>query len=217
LGWVGTQAEQFIESVRAECGRSAAGRQNAKQNLKILSKNSKTDQVDRVLTVEMFAMISNPIHHLVYTLAGCEHFRSDTKWIAKELNVSEFEIQDAVERLVVLGLLKRKGKKILTDQEVVFSPKSTPSDLLIKFHETVLSWVNRAVHEVPFYERDLGVMFLAIRPQDYSKFCARVADFRKSMVKEFGEGPGRDHLISLSTQVVPYRNQKKSIKLGSKL
>lgn len=54
-----------------------------------------------------FEVISNWVHFAILELLKTEDFRSDTKWMAKRLQVSIMEVSGAVERLVQIGAVKK--------------------------------------------------------------------------------------------------------------
>lgn len=58
------------------------------------------------LSLDMYAVIGDWYHFAIFELITVSHFKQDFKWIASKLGLKESEAQQAVERMMRVGLIR---------------------------------------------------------------------------------------------------------------
>ena len=107
------------------------------------------------IETSMFDVIADPLHYAILELAtATETFKADTAWVARALGVTSIRVNEAVQRLVDVGLLDvtREGRnqrwKKLTPRIKTRGGKTT-SAALRRHQRLILQQGADAVDEVP--------------------------------------------------------------------
>ena len=152
------------------------------------------------LEIEKFELISNWYHYAILELCDTEGFKSDHKWIAEKLRVSEREVQDAIDRLIRLKLLN--VEKGVFKKKRNNSIKSVPSSGLRNFHRQHLENAKRSLTTDHFFERDFSGTTVCTSPQQLLKAKRMIQEFRAELTSVLESGP-RTHVYHLAVQLFP--------------
>ena len=196
LGYAPAEIERFCDLVESLHARSRKNRDNARVRLK-----SQVPSETHQLHLDTFRAISDWYHFGILELINLSDFKSDPKWIGKRLGISEFEVQLALDRLLRLNLITRKGDKLRLTYANPFTPDDIPSDSVKKFHAQILMKAKDAMLLQPVEEREYGAEFIAIDREQLAEAKKALRDFQHKFCKRFSEDAQvKDGLYCLSLQ-----------------
>ena len=186
------QTHQFLEGI-----------ESARKN-KSTVEPTKTTASYRVLEMDLFQSIADPMHFALLSLVETDHFKGDTRSIAKSLSISNIEARSAVDRLIRIGLLRRNKEKHL---ELVHSPGLTTSNdiqsaALKSSHKKVLAEALTAIDEIALEWRDITSITMAIDPKKIPAAKEMMKKFRRN-VSALMESGQRSEVYRLNMQLVP--------------
>jgi uncharacterized protein (TIGR02147 family) len=163
----------------------------------------------RQITVDTFAIISQPFHYALLELIKTHDFRWDSKWIAQRLQKTVSEINIAIERLERVGLLDRDDKGELVDSTNGFSTdirEGLSSDAQRRFQERSLERSIAAVQNTPVNLRDNTSMTMAINVKDLPLAKQLIKDFRRKFCTKLEAQTRLDQVYQLTVSFVPLTN-----------
>lgn len=199
LGWSSTEIEFFCDLVESEHARTEIKRKLAKKKvLKTIETKAKSIQ----LTLDAFRTISDWYPMAILELLKLPRTQSSTSWIARELDLQEVQVVDAITRLERLNLIQQENGKWVPTPKAVFSPDGISSDAIKRFHEQILTKASQALYTQSVDDRDFYTYVMPARRADIPKIRERVRSFFKSLVSEFGNAGDSDQVISVSNQVI---------------
>jgi uncharacterized protein (TIGR02147 family) len=183
LAWDSEKTELFLKLIRID---------NCKDDgLRALLSKGLSDENDFYdLQVEKFESVSNWIHFAILELSRIRGFKSDSKWVARRLGIASLEVEDAVRRLIRLGLLKEvQGKWVLVRNSSV---ADAPSTAIRKFHKAHLEKASFAIERQPPDRRHFSGITTAINPKQLPVAAEMIKKFRRKLMKvlETGEKTG---------------------------
>lgn len=152
------ETDYFINLVESEHARSKSKREIAKIRLKKFGHNPESQ-----LKMEYFKIISDWYHFAIMELTNLHGFKNEPAWIANQLGITEKEAQEGVERMIQVGLLELKKKKLVgTKKTLVKTPSDVPSEHIKRHHFQVLKKALEALYNHDVDQRDFYTMTLAI-------------------------------------------------------
>lgn len=198
LGMNQAQSDFFWLLVVSKNSRSLMKRENARLKLKKLRSQSKM----KPLSDEVFKIVGSWYHMAILELTYTSGFKSDTKWIADKLGISEADATDAIARLREFGLLRlnHEGKLEATED---FSEIETnlPSPVIQNFHRQVLDKASKAIQGQSPEKRSLQSLLLAFSSSDILEAQEEIQDFTKRFCLKYGARRERDQVYALSIQL----------------
>lgn len=163
---------------------------------------------ERDLTPEIFSVISDWHHYAILQLTETKAFRSDPRWIARQLDLPEMEAKLAIDRLLNLELLtENKGKWVRSPERL------TTGDLRITtpaFRKRIKQVSEKSVHSLendPIAERNHTTLTVAIDP-------ARLPE-AKEMIQAFTDrlgtflGAEKKRVYELQINLFPLQRSEK--------
>ncbi len=151
--------------------------------------------------LEKFRSISNWIHMAVLEMTELKDFKADPKWIEKRLGkkASVYQIQDAIDRLIALGLLQEKDDALCKTHQRLTTPKDRPSQAIREHHKQVLALATQAIDEQDVSIRDYNSCTMTIDSTKLEKAKELIQEFRSKMAKHL-ETKNGDETYQLSVQ-----------------
>ena len=150
------------------------------------------------ISIDLFRVIGDWYHYAVLMLTYVEGFKSNPKWIASQLSITEIEAKLAIERLVNVGLLKEEnGTLISTNDHITTSDKQLTTPALRRHTKQSLEKAVYSLENDPIAERSHTYMTMAIDPNKIDEAKKLVEEFtnkmsallesgRRTQVYEFG-------------------------------
>lgn len=186
----------FCMLVQEKHARSGVVKKNAQEKLQELTSQYKN------LNLEHFKIISDWYHFAILELTLVDGFKSNPKWIAKALKITEIEVKMAIERLLKLELLTegKNGALKLTGQFFA-DPRGTPSSALRQFHKQLMEKAILALEFQKLEERDFSSTILAIDEKDIPRAKDEIKKFRVAFDKKFSAREVKTNVYCLGTQL----------------
>lgn len=185
----------FCTSVEAKHSRSKLVREKAEQKFKEIQSQYKD------LNVEHFKIISDWYHFAIMELTLVEDFKSDSKWIAKTLNISELQVKDAIERLLKMDMIEIDMNSNLRITGNFFAdPKGVPSQGLRHFHKQLLEKATQSLEFQTLDQRDVSSIVVAIDENDIPWVKQEIKNFRTRLDKKLSSARKKTKVYNLGIQ-----------------
>lgn len=162
-----------------------------------------------LLHADQFRMISNWIHYAILNLIFLKDFKPNVTWVSRRLGVHPLEVQDAVDRMVRMGLLQvTKEKWIRTDARLRFESRTTDTALR-EFH---IQHFEKAIQNLrdpkDFERRYVEGLTVPISKARIPKLKEKISKTMKIFLKEI-DGKDCDEVYHLSFQMIPLTERQK--------
>jgi uncharacterized protein (TIGR02147 family) len=202
LGWNESESVIFCDLVDSEHARTKKAKAEAKSRLESGSEYQQ-------LTLDSFQVISDWYHYAILELTLVHDFKSDPKWIARRLGISDHIVNAAIDRLKRLDLLIEKNGRLCATSGFTASPSGIPSDALKKFHRQLLEKAVSSIHLQTVDERDISHVVLAVDRSQVKEAQEEIKKFRRGFDARFGKASKKDEVYCLG--VTFFRLQEKTI------
>ena len=146
----------------------------------------KEDEPFLDLEIENFELVSNWLHFAILELTQVRGFKSSSKWISERLGITKAEADDAIDRLLILGLLARNGDKLVLVKSSAV--RDVPSAAIRQFHKSHLEKAIVALEEQAFEQRNFSGITMAINPKQLPLAAEMIKKFRRKLMKVLEEG-----------------------------
>lgn len=154
------------------------------------------------LTQDIFALISEWWHYAILNLTRTHGFRGQPLWIAKRLGIPLNQAELAVQRLLKLGLLKRKGETLVR----VFKNTNTSDEVvnpaLRRSHRMDFELISAAFSGVPLALRDSTSITFPISVRHIAEIKRLIRRFQDEIFELASDGAG-DEVYRLSMHLFP--------------
>jgi uncharacterized protein (TIGR02147 family) len=188
------ERRMFVDQVIASCSRGGQEKDRARRRLV-----AKRKLVDEELNADMFAIIKDWHHSAVreYVRVHGKRFKAETA--ARFLGLSVKTVRESTERLLRVGLLKKKPHLIATDP-TFHAPVGVPSFAKKLHHLQLLEIARRAYLTQEFGRRDFMSSTLAIDSAKLPEAKKLIREFHANMNKLLCEKKS-DDVFAFSTQL----------------
>lgn len=194
----GPEKDKFIDLVLASDARSKKEKILASARLR---KENLKDKKE--LQEDYFKLISEWYYYAILELVTLEDFQSSNKWIAKQLGISLKETDQAMHRLVRLGLIVIRNNTYQSTGAQLDTTFDIPSFYIKKHNAQILNKASEAIVEQDIETRELSTLTIAINDADISLVKKRIREFRNNLDKELMERTkknGANRVYSLAIQ-----------------
>jgi uncharacterized protein (TIGR02147 family) len=171
---------------------------------KVARLEEKLDEVSfayQEVNTDVFDLIADWCHYSILALMETSGFRSDPEWIARRLMISVTEVQDALERMIRLGMVD-KTENGLQPTGDLSSTQDIPSSAVRRYHTQLLEKARRALEEVSLKSRDITSITIAVDVSRIGEAKKRIQRFRRRMAS-FLEGEAKTAVYHLNVQLIP--------------
>lgn len=203
LGYTSAERDVFCDLVDAADARALAQKNLAR--LRLLEKTS--DQKSRQIEVDQFKMISDWYHLAILELlqqdACPEPAEEALTWMAKRLNTPRPKIDQAVERLMRLGLMKQEHGKYVCVASFTETMGEISSQAVKAFHRQMVERALATLYTRPIDERLFNSSVLSIDKQQWHEAQQDIVRFRMEFTRKYGSTAKRDAVYGLALQFFP--------------
>lgn len=154
------------------------------------------------LAADQFSVIADWHHFALLSLAETKGFRSEPAWIARRLGCTLAEATAAIERLLRLGLLQQKGRKLSVSGQSLAAPDGIPNAAIRRSHQQFLAHAQQALETLPLEERDFTTITVAGDPARLPEARERIRKFRDEL-SAFLDGGAKKEVFQLGLQLIP--------------
>ena len=200
LGLSQSETEEFLDQVDSLHSRSRLTKSQAAARMK--ERYTVAPDAYR-LTMDAFQFISDWYHLAIVELLKLEGAKSDVKWISRKLEITDFQVEQALERLVRLEVLEQNSDgKYLIVKDFVLSPDGIPSDAIKKAHEQILKKAMDALYLQPVQDRDFYAQIFSISSRDLPEIRSKIRNFSQDLDRTYSTRPGTDRVVCMSSQLI---------------
>jgi uncharacterized protein (TIGR02147 family) len=192
----GDEEKYFRLLVQRENAKHADERAELTSRLDLL----KPSREQALLDAEKFQFVADWIHMAILEMTELRGFRAEPGWIAARLGVELTEAEEALVRLRKLGLLVRRGNRLVKSNEHLTTPGTRASEAVREHHKQVLALAARAVDEQSVKERVLNSSAFTIDPSRLPQAQELILKFRADMAKLLEKKDGEE-TYELSVQL----------------
>lgn len=193
------ERDLFVASLESTHARSKKSRDRATQNLLSLKKQSSGPELD----LSTFKVLSEWWHFAILELSETKNFDSDSRAIAQRLGLPRETIQDAIKRLIKLGLLEfRRGKLVQTKKDLIVQG-GTPSQAVRQFHTQVIKQAIDSLEKVSLEEREIASLIFALDQASLPRARAILKRFRRFFASRLQKSESKNRLYCLNLNFFP--------------
>lgn len=175
--------------------------------LLFLQQNAKKKTVGnftRYLSHEEYELIAQPKHYYILALLETSNRRHSTEWMARRLGVSEEAVQEMLERLIAMNLIRRESSgRLRTVPGGATTTHDIPSSVLRESHRAVILDSLQRLHEEPVEKRDYTSITMAANPAKIAAAKRLTSEFRRRLCKLLETGK-KSEVYTLNIQL--FRN-----------
>ncbi len=153
------------------------------------------------LTHDIFRATSEWYHFAILQLTQLSGFQSNSKWISKKLGVSETETEQALQRLVRLGLLIQKNGRYRPHKSITLYDSSSSTIALRKYQRQIMQKAFDAIESQSLDQRFLSSSLIPIKRANFKKVIERIKKSIDEIVKNETTSEGdAEAIYAISTQ-----------------
>lgn len=158
----------------------------------LLRQLSPQGQAFAELSFDILRLVSQWTHSAIVEMTELQDFDSDPKRIASRLgdHVKPAEAEQAVDRLVRLGLIERIEGGLRKTKRVFTTPNDIPSSYIREFHRQMIEKAKAALDEQSVEEREIRSLTLAIRRERMPEAKRMLREFTANFRDSVGLQPG---------------------------
>ena len=197
LRWSEKRKDHFQDLIAAKYEKDVGAKLSAQTRIRSRLKDGTFG-----LSVDAFRAISEWHHLVILEICECKD-GMDAAGIAKELSLPATTAQQAVKRLVSLGLLQKSASGLKPVESASHFGDDAPSDAIVAFHCQVMQLAQKALQEKPTNEREaLSVMF-SMNQQDLEKMNAEIKKSVMSIINRYAQSLSKNHIHTVALQSFP--------------
>ncbi len=141
--------------------------------------------------LENCAFVKDPLHMMILEMTHLKDFKSDPSWLQSTLKVdkSKEELQDAIDRLINIGLLKNDNQNLCKTNKHI-TTRSDAFDLSVQeFHKNILQVGGNQVSKQDIDQREFGSFMLNIKRESIPKAKELIRNFTRTLIHEIEAEP----------------------------
>lgn len=175
---------------------------NFEKNLSEQEKHKKN------LTEANFQLIANWHHYAIISLSKIKKHKADTRWISRQLGISEMDARDALNRLIELELIEIHNDKIIELNHSSSTTEDVPSEAIRNFHKGILTKAVISIDEVDPLSREISSTILSFNKKDILSAKQSLRDFQEHFANKFESTKNADEVYALTLQFFPLSSLK---------
>lgn len=200
------KAAWFCSSVGELHSRSDAERKKFKKQLSSIKHEAR---LQSEMLLEYFKVISDWYHFAILEMTYLERFKYDPAWIAQELDIMEVEVEQAIGRLIDLGLAEVKNGRLIDTFKFLATPSDVPSEALKKFNNQIMEKALTAQREQSIEKREFSANIFALDSSQLPILKEKLRDLRREFVFEASKARKKDAVYCLGMQFFDLGEGKK--------
>tara|TARA_B110001454_G_scaffold28073_1_gene27441 strand:+ start:33019 stop:33852 length:834 start_codon:yes stop_codon:yes gene_type:complete len=196
------QSSQFLRAVALS---SLPSDSHSSEDLENLLFNRRERKDIYAMEVDQFKFFSNWYNVAILDLTTCSNFQSDINWIANRLQISPIVVQDATDRLLRLGLLKKEKGILKKTNKHIAIPTSAPASTIRNFHQQMIEKAKDHLNSQEasdFIRRDISSITFSIDARKVEEAKKLINDFKNQMADFLTEGQCND-VYQMNIQFFP--------------
>lgn len=162
----------------------------------------------KMLDMDSFHLISSSLHVGLISLISCDDFQNNIDWMSDRLKTSSRETQNALDRLMRLGLVqqcKTRGIKVISLN--IKSSDGLTNLSLRKSHAETLDLAKESLLNDPLEVRNIRSMTMAIDPDLLPEAIQKIKKFQSELC-HFLESGKKTEVYRLNINLFPLSKVK---------
>lgn len=165
------------------------------------------NEIAHQLLDEQFSLIANREHFALLNLMKTSNFEFSTALASQRLGFTEEKIQDALQRLIHLGLVLEKEGQYAPVHRTITTTHDIPSEAIKEHHrQNITHALNSLFQDAPSL-RDITTITTATNPENLERAKLFIRKFRRRLVKILESGH-KTEVYQLNIQLVPVTKMK---------
>lgn len=161
--------------------------------------------------VENFHSLKDPLHIIITELSDLKGFEPSAKWIQSKIGFKRSiqQINNAIERLILLGLMKRLDDgKLVKCQDHIYSKSDVIDIGLQKYHQNTMSLAAMAIEKQAPQDREYNGYCINMKSKDIPRAKEFLRKFMNDFAAEFEAQPDSvENTYQLNTQLFNLTNK----------
>ncbi|WP_413612286.1 TIGR02147 family protein [Bdellovibrio sp. HCB-110] len=190
--------EIFNDLFLAQSSKSQNIKKNAQDRLKKSREKHRIKRLDK----QTFKILSDWYHAAILELTEITEFKNDSAWIAKKLGISTQQAEDAIERLLQVGLIQEVNGTLKAQPDIVLTNSETTFEAIKQFHRQTLQKAALSFEKDAPAEREFNSMILAIPKEELPELKKQIQIFMQKFWQGLADKP-KDDLYCMNIQFFP--------------
>lgn len=204
--------DEWVLSVISASGKHSKIPRKLKETL-TQKKSLKQNHPIHFYDMERFKAISQWYHFAILSLTFVEGFKSDATWISKRLGISRVEANDAIERLLELGLLERREGRLHQTETMLYVDQKKPDLAIRKYHQAMCEKARLALEDASpeaFDQQYFSGISLAFDRQRMPEFKEKLKRVSQELMHS-NVGDAYSDVYHLNIQLFPVTTKEKKV------
>jgi uncharacterized protein (TIGR02147 family) len=155
------------------------------------------------MSLDSFALVSDWHHYAILSLLEIPGARSDARWIARRLGISEVEAKGAMERLMRMEIIEKVDGRWRQAVGPIRIGNNVPTAATKKFQKQLLLKAIESLENDPNEIRDFSSMTIAMDSAQIPYARERIRAFRRQLAEELEAKGSPDRVYEVTMQVFP--------------
>jgi uncharacterized protein (TIGR02147 family) len=158
---------------------------------------------------DQYFLVADWHYYGILCLAETKDFQDNSKWIAERLKTTQKKVQEAMERLLRLGLLEYNEQGVLTYNDIELSTsEDIPNTSLKKRHSDNLEAAKDSLFFDDVMLRDFSFATMAIDPAKLPEAKKMIREFQDKLFNFLEQGEKKE-VYEICMQIFPRSNVNK--------
>ncbi len=141
---------------------------------------------------EVFSLVSEWYHFAILNLLDCEGFRWESNWISSRLGISKLQAKMAMELLLKLKLVERKGGRIQGCNSELVTSSEIPSRAIRNYHRQLLEKAIQALEDQSVEDREISGIGFAVDRAKIASMKKEIIEFQNRILTKYSTGKRTD-------------------------
>lgn len=190
--------DTFCALVGAQHARKFSEREKFQEKIK---KYKKQTNPYTELELEYFKVISDWWHFAILELTHIEDFQYDIYWMSQVLNLDELVVEQAIERLLKLGLAKEENNSLVDVFVSLNTTNDIPSGDLKKYHVQLMQKAMKAVYDQDVENREYSSTVLSINKEELPALKKHLRQFQREVCDKTDAMENKNSVYCLGIQL----------------
>lgn len=129
----------------------------------------------------------DPLHHILAEMSELKHFENNLAWIKNRIrgNPNMKDIQDALDRLLSLGVLKEVKGKLVKQIKHIYTKNDIMNKAIREYHKTMGRFAIDQIDQQSVDDREFSGVTFNIHKKDLPKIKEAIREFSDQIVQNY--------------------------------
>lgn len=171
-------------------------------------KSTTSNYGNRTLTNEEILLLNEWHYYALRSLVSLDEFKLDLHWISNKLGIGLDAVDQALNRLVDMGILRINNGKVETTTQHLKTPDNTElNDEMLKamnrVHANAIDHARNSLTKIPRSERDITWVNIPCDEAKLEKARELIRKFQDDMMAFLEDGGNKNQVMRLTIQLCP--------------